>query len=150
MLTAAILFMAGVCLRAQDIPLGRGASDFNSVDYFEAPHQQQVKSCISGTEAEPLAGGLLMIKGVRLEHYDVDGKLQFIVETPECIYDPNNGIATSPSDVHMRTGDDQLHIDGQGFLWRQSDSFFTISNQSKTVYSGKTILSAPLQTSQKP
>jgi hypothetical protein len=50
----------------------------------------------------------------------------------------------------MRTGDDQLHIDGQGFLWRQSDSFFTISNQSKTVYSGKTILSAPLQTSQKP
>jgi hypothetical protein len=33
----------------------------------------------------------------------------------------------------MQTGDAQLRIDGKGFLWRQSESLLTISNQVRTV-----------------
>lgn len=133
-LLAAMLFcMAGGGSRAQDIPLGSGASGFDSVEYFPQPHERQIKSRVSGAEAQPLDGGLLLIKQVRLERYSEDGKLEFFASAPECIYDPNNNVANSPGEVHMQTGDDRLHIDGRGFLWRQSDSYFTISNRVDTV-----------------
>jgi hypothetical protein len=133
LIAAMLCCMAGAGSRAQDIPLSRGASDFNSVEYFEPPHEQQIRSRISGAEAQPMDGGLLLIKQARLERYDETGKLQFTANAPECFYDPNNGIANSPGEVHMQTGDNQLRIDGHGFSWRQSDSFFTISNRVETV-----------------
>jgi hypothetical protein len=120
-------------LHAQQIPAGADATDFSSVEYFDPPHQQQVRSEISGAEAEPIEGGLLRIKQVKLERFEVDGKPQFIVNAPECVYNPMNGEAHSPGEVQMRTGDGELRIDGQGFLWRQSDSYLIISNHVQTI-----------------
>lgn len=119
--------------RAEDIPLGSGASDFNSVQYYDAPHEQQIQTRVVGASAQPLEGGLLLVKDVKLERYGMDGKLQFSAAAPECIYDPNNGVANSPGEVHMRSGDGELQMDGHGFMWRQNDSFFMISNQVQTV-----------------
>jgi len=119
--------------RAQQIPVGGDATDFSSVEYYQAPHQQQIKSRMSGAEAEPQEGGLLLIKQLKLEAFDENGKLQFVITAPECVYDPVKGVATSSGELHMRTGDEQLRIDGTGFLWRQSDSLLTISNQVQTV-----------------
>jgi hypothetical protein len=45
-----------------------------------------------------------------------------------------NGDAYSPGEVHMKTGDEELRMDGQGFLWRQSESFLIISNHVQTIY----------------
>ncbi|MGA3285478.1 MAG: hypothetical protein ABSD57_13605, partial [Verrucomicrobiota bacterium] len=66
-ITSAIL-MAGTILFFA-VPNGRTqqdgvqhASDFTSVEYFEPPHQQQMKSRLSGAEAQPQAGGLVVIK----------------------------------------------------------------------------------------
>jgi hypothetical protein len=130
----AVLWMAAVRDRAEDIPLGSGASDFNSVEYYDdAAHAQQIRTRISGAEAQPLEGGLLLVKQAKLERFGLDGKLQFSADAPECIYDPNSGIANSAGDVHMHTGDGQLEMNGHGFMWRQSDSFFIISNQVQTV-----------------
>lgn len=120
--------------RAQEMPVGSSASDFSSVNYFEPPHQQQMKSRLSGAEVEPLSGGgLVRIKKLKIETFDVDGKPQFVASAPECIYDPLNGVANSSGELHLRTGDGQLQIDGQGFLWQQRDSFLTISNQIRTI-----------------
>lgn len=120
--------------RAQQIPVGgSGASDFDSTEYFEPPHQLQVKRRLSGAEADSLPGGLLLVKQVKIQIYNVDGKLQMSAEAPECTYDPINGVANSPGEVHMQSGDGAVRTDGEGFLWRQSDSFLTISNQVNTV-----------------
>jgi hypothetical protein len=134
LLLAAILFCpAAMDSRAQDIPAGSSASDFNSVEYFEPPNQQQIKSRMSGSEADPLPSGMLLIKQLRLETYDAKGNPQLIADAPECIYDPINGVASSPGAVHMQTGNGEMRMDGEGFLWRQSVSFLTISNQVQTV-----------------
>ena len=133
-IVAAILFfMALAGSRAQQIPLGGNATDFSSVEYYQAPHQQQIKSRMSGAEADPIEGGLLRIRQLKLEAFDENGKVQFIVTAPECIYDPMKGVANSTGALHMQTGDEQVQIDGQGFLWRQAASLLTISNQVQTV-----------------
>lgn len=129
--------MAVAGSRAQQIPMGGTATDFSSVEYYQAPHQQQIKSRMSGAEADPIEGGLLRIRKLKLEAFGEDGKLQFVVTAPECIYDPMKGVANSTGELHMRsgdgTGDEQVQIDGKGFLWRQTDSLLTISNQVQTV-----------------
>jgi hypothetical protein len=130
---AAILFSAAVVSGRAQVPLGGTATDFNTVEYFEVPHQQQVKTRLSGAQAQPLSGGLLLIKQLKLEMFDEDGKTQFIARAPECIYDPVHGQASSPGEVHLRTGNGELTIDGEGFLWQQNISFFIISNQVQTL-----------------
>jgi hypothetical protein len=109
------------------------ASDFTSVEYFEPPHRQQMKSRLSGAEAQPQAGGLLAIKRLKLETFNVDGKPEIIVAAPECVYDTFNHTASSPGPLQLRTGDGKIHVEGDGFLWRQNDSSLTISNHVRTV-----------------
>lgn len=134
--TAAVL-LAVTRVQAQQLPISGSANDFDSVEYYGAPHQQDIKRLFSGAEAQPLPGGLLLVKKVKIEMFDISGKLQLVAEAPECIYDPVNVVANSPGEVHLRTGDGQLKIDGEGFLWRQNDSVFTISNQVETVIDRK-------------
>ncbi len=128
----AVLFLA--------IPNGRAqlngvqhASDFTSVEYFEPPHQQQMKSRLSGAEAQPQAGGLLVIHQLKLETFSEDGKPGMIVTAPECVYDTFNRVANSPGHLLAQTGDGKFRVEGDGFLWRQNDSLLIISNRVQTV-----------------
>ena len=117
------------------------ASDFTSIEYYESTNQQQqIKSIISGAEALPQPGGLLIIKQLKLEMYNPDGKLEWIVNAPECIYDTLKGVANSSGHLEVQTGDGKFHVAGEGFLWRQSDSFLTISNNQRTVVENGALL----------
>ena len=109
------------------------ASNFTSTEYYEPPNQKQIKSVLSGTEALPQPGGLLVIKQLKLEMFSPAGKLEWVVIAPECIYDTLKGEANSPGHLEVRTGDGKFRVEGDGFLWRQSDSFLTISNNVRTV-----------------
>jgi hypothetical protein len=128
----AVLGFAIIATRAQQNTSGH-ASDFTSVEYYEPPHQQQVKSRLSGAEASPEPGGLLIVKQLKLETFDVNGKSDIVVDAPECVYDTLNGVATSSGRLQMQTGDGKFRVEGEGFLWRQTNSFLTISNRVRTV-----------------
>jgi hypothetical protein len=128
----AVLGFAVVVARAQQNSGGH-ASDFTSVEYYEPPHHQQVKSRLSGAEASPQPGGLLVIKQLKVETFGLDGKPEVVVNAPECVYDTLKGVANSPGHLQVRSGDGKLCTEGDGFLWRQSDSFLTISNHARTV-----------------
>jgi hypothetical protein len=127
----ALGFFAGA-IRAQQNPAGH-ASNFSSVEYFAAPHQQLMKLRLSGAEAQPLAGGLLVINQFKLERFDSNGVLQVIIKAPECVYDTQKGLANSPGHLWVETADGKSHVEGDGFLWRQEDQFLTISNHVQTV-----------------
>jgi hypothetical protein len=126
---------AAVVVRAQQSG-GSHASDFSSVEYFEPPHAQQMKSRLSGAAASPQAGGLLVIKKLKLEMFDTNGTTEAVVEAPDCVYDTMNGAASSPGHLQLRTGDGNLRIEGDGFLWRQTNQWLTISNHVQTVIKG--------------
>jgi hypothetical protein len=132
LIAVAILFLVALESRAQSNVVSH-ANDFTSVEYYPAPNQQQMKSRLSGAEAQPLPGGLLAIKQLKLEMFRPNGEPEIIVIAPECVYNQLDGTANSPGRLEVRTGDDRILVEGEGFLWRQNDSFLTISNQVHTV-----------------
>jgi hypothetical protein len=133
-----VLILVFVCAaqifsaRAQQAASGH-ASDFSSVEYFEPPHQTLIKSRLSGAEAQPQAGGLLEIRQLKLETFDTNGVPGLIVLAPHCVYDTLHGVASSAGHLRLETADGSSHVEGDGFLWRQTDSFLTISNNVQTV-----------------
>jgi hypothetical protein len=109
------------------------ASKFSSVEYFATPHQQQMRTRVSGAEATPLPDGLIRITQLQIERFGEDGKLEIVINAPDCVYDTMNGTASSPGLVKMQTGDGNFRETGDGFLWRQSESSLTISNNVRSV-----------------
>jgi hypothetical protein len=130
---AGLLFAVAPDVRAQQNGV-QHANNFTTTEYYEPPHQQQIKSILSGAEALPQPGGLLIIKQLKLEMFYPDGKLEWVVTAPECVYDTFKGVANSSGHLEVQTGDGKFHVEGnEGFLWRQSDNFLTISNNVHTV-----------------
>jgi hypothetical protein len=121
-----------VAVRAQQNTTGQ-ANDFSSVEYFEPPHQTLIKSRLSGAEAQPQAGGLLVIRQLKLETFDSNGVPGLIVKAPHCVYDSLHGVASSAGHLRLETANGSSHVEGDGFLWRQTNSFLTISNNVQTV-----------------
>jgi hypothetical protein len=148
---ARITLIAGVALLFATMPNGRAqqngfqhANDFTSTEYYEPPHQQQIKSVMSGAEALPQPGGLLVIKQLKLETFDLDGKLEITIMAPECIYDTIKGVANSTGHLQVRIGDGKIRTEGDGFLWRQSEQKLIISNNVCTVFeNGAKVITKP-------
>jgi hypothetical protein len=109
------------------------ASGFTSVEYFPQPNQAQLKSRLTGTEAQPLPDGLVYLKTPKLEMFLTNGRPQAVVEAPECVYDSQRNTVDSASHLRMRSGDGKYRTEGDGFLWRQDKSFLTISNRVHSV-----------------
>jgi hypothetical protein len=126
---AAWLAAAAIGVHAQQ---GR-ATDFTTIEYYEAPNQRQVKTILSGAEALPQSGGRLIIRQLKLQTFALDGKPEMVVTAPECIYDTLGGTARSAGPLQLQTGDGKFRVSGEGFLWRQANSSLTISNQVRTV-----------------
>jgi hypothetical protein len=111
------------------------ATDFTATEYYEAPHQQQIKSILSGAEAvaKPGRSRVLVIKQLRLQTFAPDGTPGLVVTAPECLYDEKAGTASSAGPLQAQNADGSFRVAGEGFLWRQINSSLTISNQVRTV-----------------
>jgi hypothetical protein len=127
----------GVCAQQNSV---QRANNFTSVEYYGPTNHQQIKSILSGSEALPQPGGLLIIKQLKLEMFNPDGKLEWVVNAPECVYDMLKGVANSPGHLEVRSGDGKFRVEGEGFLWRQTNSFLTISNNVRTVVENGAIM----------
>lgn len=112
-------------------------------DYYEPPNQNQMKSLLRGAEAEPQPNGCVLITELQVDTYGPDGKLQMTVHSPQCLYSAANQSASSASHIEVRSGDGQMLVEGEGFLWHNTDSTFTISNRVHTIIrqsSGKSLV----------
>ena len=107
--------------------------DFTSIEYYGPPNPTQMKTRLTGADAEPLENGLIAFKQLKLETFAVSGRTQFIAEAPDCVYDAPNGTANSSGHLQLASGDGKIRVEGDGFLWRRSDSLLTISNNVKTL-----------------
>ena len=124
--------ICGSILSAQP-PLFGQVKNFSVPEYYDPPHQNQMKSLLAGAEAQPQTNGTFLIKELRLETYRENGEREVVAASPECVYDSARRIASSASRLQVQTGDGQFSIEGEGFLWQQTNSSLIISNAVRTT-----------------
>ena len=104
-------------------------------EHYDPPHEQQVKSHISGAKGVPLDTHNLrwLITEAKWETFRETGEGELVVEAPEAIYEATQRSISSPGPIHVRTADGSFSIEGEGFLWLQPSSMLFISNRVHTV-----------------
>jgi hypothetical protein len=111
------------------------ASDFKTSEYFDPPHENQVKLLVTGAEAQMQSGGRYLIRNLKLETFRENGQRELTVEAPECLFDSARRVASSAGHLQVEAGDGRFRVEGDGFLCNlQSDkSSLTISNRVRTL-----------------
>ncbi|TAK97613.1 MAG: hypothetical protein EPO07_12995 [Verrucomicrobia bacterium] len=117
---------------AQSPVLGN-VKNFNLSEYFEAPHQTQMKWELTSANAKSVTNGTYLLKDMRIELFRENGQSELVVSAPECVYDPATRTASSAGRCELRSGDGQFVTTGEGFLWNQADTTLRISNRVQTV-----------------
>ena len=114
----------------------RAPSEFTVAEYYPAPYQHQMKWRLSGTEASPLPdnSSAFDIKQFKLETFAEEGQTQVLVSGPECLYDTVARVASSADRLLVLSGDGNFRDEGDGFLWRQTNSCLIISNQARMAF----------------
>ena len=131
-LVAGILLIVAISFDVRSADTNKPA-EFTSVDYYPVPNQMQMKSRMAGIDVITLDNGLYLIKRLRLEMFATNGQPQVIVNASECIYDAARQEANSPGRLSLQNGDGRIRIEGDGFLWRQTNALLTVSNQVRTT-----------------
>ena len=106
-----------------------------SPGYHDPPNDRQIKSLLEGASAQPEPGGRYLVREVRLRTFTPLGATIMEVLTPEARYDQNRKEVSSAQKLQMRTAEGRFAIEGEGFLWRQTNSSLVISNRVRTTIS---------------
>lgn len=130
---AFVLAMCAVCgsLLAQQ---GVVVRDFRvSPEFYPPPHERQMKFLLEGSMARAVANGRYLVTQAKLQNFNEAGKVEMLVETPECYYTEKSRLIDSPGNLKVQTGTGGFLIEGTGFLWWQTNSTLLISNQVHTI-----------------
>jgi len=109
--------------------------DFSVPENYGPPHENQLKSLLQGAEAEPQAddSSLILITELKLQMFAEDGALQMLVRAPHCVFDMRRREVSSAGHLEARSGDGRFFLEGEGFLFQQTNLNLTISNRVHTV-----------------
>lgn len=128
---ALVIFLAAL-LRGQVIPrgitLGKG---FAMLRY----ENNRPKTLFTGRDANRVAGEQILISefGLRTFRDGDTNQVELIVSAPECLFDRATFLARSPGRLTVQTATTNFFIEGEGFLWQQTNSHLDISNSVHTV-----------------
>jgi len=110
-----------------------GVKGFKVPEYFEPPHETQMKSLLEGARAERQPDGRFLVAEAKWRTFRVTGEGEISVETPQCFYDPALRTINSPRPLHVETADGTFSIDGEGFRYQQTNSTLLVSNRVHTI-----------------
>jgi len=100
---------------------------------YGPPHESQPRSLLEGATAQALDNRRQLLTGVTLQTFRETGERELLIKAPQCVYDHAARAASSPGPLSVQTGDGKFLIEGEGFLWRQTNSGLIISNKVRTV-----------------
>ncbi len=133
MLTATVsLAVSSSPIFAQQTIIGKGKNFSISPDFYDSPHESQMKSLLRGKEVEPQSSERILVRGGWLQTYREDGVRELLVEAPECIYESTQRAVHSAGPLTAQTADGKFALSGRGFSWHQTNSILIISNQVHT------------------
>ena len=106
------------------------------LEYFDPPHELQMKSFLEGAEAEPQSDGLILIRDAKLQTFHENGSNEMTVVTPLCTFDSKSQTVSSAGPLQVQSSDEKLLLEGQGFFWQATNSDLIISNRVHTTVRG--------------
>lgn len=104
-----------------------------SPEFYPPPHERQMKFLLEGAMARAVANGRYLVTQAKLQNFSQEGKVEMLVETPECYYTEKSRLIDSSGALKVQTGNGGFLIEGIGFLWQQTNSTLLISNQVHTI-----------------
>jgi lipopolysaccharide export system protein LptA len=102
-------------------------------EYYEPPHERQLKSLLEGAKVQPQANGQNMVSEAKYRTWREDGEPLIIIEAPQCLHDSGQRTVSSAGPLRAQTADGMFSIEGEGFLWLQTNSSLFISNHVHTI-----------------
>ena len=112
---------------------GMRINNFSASDPYPAPNYKQMRYLVTGAEGRPQADNKVLLTGVKLETFRVNGDKEMIVEAPECIFDDKARTAGSAGKLILRSGDGKLRVEGDGFGCQLANKTLIISNNIRAV-----------------
>lgn len=135
---AAFSFLCLVVVADQKPP-GSTVRGFQApLEYYDPPHELQVKTFLEGTEARPGTDGVIIIENAKLQTFREDGSKEMLVKAPQCTFDSRQHVVSSAGPLQLQTSN--VLVEGVGFFWRQTNSDLIISNQQSTTVFGTNTL----------
>jgi hypothetical protein len=135
-LFAVFCFLIGLAVAADQKPPSSTVKGFQApLQYFEPPHELQMKSYLEGAQADPGANGVIIIQNAKLQTFREDGVKEMTVKAPQCIFDSRGQTVSSAGPFQMQTSN--VMVQGVGFFWKQTNSELLISNQQVTTVTGQ-------------
>jgi lipopolysaccharide export system protein LptA len=94
----------------------------------------RLKGLLLGSKAQKLTNGLVLFTEPVILRIDTGGKTNLVASSPECLVDPNpqNRIAFSTNRLTVRAPNEQMLLEGDGFLCRLTNFNLTLSNRAHT------------------
>jgi lipopolysaccharide export system protein LptA len=127
---ATLLFAIPHSLAFGQTVLGK---NFKVAEFYEAPHQSQMKFVLEGAKAQQRGKGEVLFTEPKWQTFRISGEREFLMEAPECLYDSIKRTINSAGRLRVSTADGKFALEGEGFLWRQTNSSLIISNRVHTV-----------------
>jgi lipopolysaccharide transport protein LptA len=116
--------------RTQPAVSGQG---FKFTEYFPAPHETQMQWMLEGAKAERQPDGRILGTEVKYRTFRVNGGGEMTIQAPQCFYDRQQRSLSSPGPLQVQTADGRFSIEGEGFLYQQTNSTLQVSNRVHTI-----------------
>jgi lipopolysaccharide transport protein LptA len=116
--------------RAQPVVGGQG---LKFTEYYDPPHETQLKSVLECSQAQRQPDGRYLITAAKYRTFRVTGEGELAVEAPQCTYDQGQRSVSSAGPLQAQSADAKFSIEGEGFLYRQTNSTLLVSNRVHTV-----------------
>src|SRR5204862_6069927 len=93
------------------------------------PHATQLRARVEGDKAQPPNGGkTLAVTKAKVQTFRDTGERGVTLETPECVYERVQKSIHSAAKISVLAAEGKFAIEGEGFLWQQTNSLLLISN----------------------
>jgi lipopolysaccharide export system protein LptA len=118
---------------AAEQPKVAGGEGIKFSEYYDPPHETQIKWLMECAQAQRQPDGRVLATQVKYRTYSVTNEAELVVQAPECVYDPERRTINSPGTFHAQKADGSFTIEGEGFLWQQTNSTLLVSNRVHTT-----------------
>ena len=111
-----------------------GGTNGRFPDYYPTSNGvRRLKSLVTAAQWRFGSNDILYLTSSKLQSFREDGTtLEWTAIAPECTFNPATREVRGTTNMYFQTADERLYVTGVGFLWQQSNSVLTLSNQTFT------------------